>query len=63
MYYLFNVKIKIQINAVVHDLIQQCLRNKTYLLSLGYYPCKTNESKTEIIGGLPFGLMSVCLLK
>lgn len=34
MYYLFNVKIKIQINAVVHDLIQQCLRNKTLICCL-----------------------------
>lgn len=38
-------------------------KQNSYLLSLGYYPYKTNESKTEIIGGLPFGLMSVCLLK
>lgn len=38
-------------------------KQNSYLLSLGYYPCKTNESKTEIIGGSPFGLMSVCLLK
>lgn len=38
-------------------------KQNSYLLSLGYCPCRTNESKTEIIGGLPFGLMSVCLLK